>query len=64
MRGRRDTLAWVVRAAAFTYATFYSALDVINGIAAGYLTHQAGGAYRGTAVPALFDIGRPIGDVG
>lgn len=64
VRGRNDTMAWVIRLAGFAYATFYSALDVINGIAAGYLTHQAGGKYRGAAVPELFDIGRPIGDIG
>ncbi len=65
VRGRTDTLAWVVRLAAYTYATFYSALDVINGIAAGYVTRAMGpGVPRSDEIRALFDIGRPIGDVG
>lgn len=65
VRGRSDTLAWVVRLAAYTYATFYTALDVINGIAAGYVTHAIGpGVPRSAEIQALFDIGRPIGDVG
>ncbi|CAN5586876.1 hypothetical protein BH11ACT8_BH11ACT8_08420 [soil metagenome] len=65
MRGRSDTLAWVVRLAAYTYATFYTALDVINGIAAGYVTHDLGpGVPRSVEIRSLFDIGRPIGDVG
>ncbi len=65
VRGRTDTLAWVVRLAAYTYATFYTALDVINGIAAGYVTHAMGpGVPRSDEIRAMFAIGRPIGDVG
>lgn len=65
VRGRGDTLAWVVRLAAYTYATFYTALDVVNGIAAGYVTHALGpGVPRSDEIRALFDIGRPLGDVG
>lgn len=65
VRGRADTLSWVVRLAAYTYATFYTALDVINGIAAGYVTHALGpGVPRSDEIRALFEIGRPIGDVG
>lgn len=64
VRGRHEPLAWVVRLTAYGYAVFYSGLDVVNGIAAGYLTHAAGGRYRGDAVPVLFDIGRPLGEIG
>ncbi|MEN8674941.1 hypothetical protein [Nocardioides sp.] len=65
VRGRNDTLAWVVRLTAVTYAAFYSALDVINGIAAGYVTHRLGpGVPRPDEIRYLFDIGRPLGDIG
>ncbi len=36
--GRRDPVAWAVRLTAYVYATFYSALDVVSGIGAGYVT--------------------------
>lgn len=63
--GRRDALAWVVRAAAYVYATFYTALDVVSGIAAGWVTHQLGpGVPRPEAVSQLFRIGTPLGRVG
>ena len=65
VRGRNDLLAWVIRLTALTYAAFYSALDVINGIAAGYVTNRLGpGAPRPDEVGYLFDIGRPLGDIG
>lgn len=65
VRGRNDASAWLVRVSAFVYATFYSALDVVNGIAAGYVTQRLGpGAPRPDEVRYLFDIGRPLGDVG
>ena len=65
VRGRTDNVAWVVRLAAYAYATFYSALDVISGIAAGYVTHELGpGAPRPEAVSLLFRIGTPLGKVG
>ena len=65
VRGRRDPLAWLVRLAVYTYATFYSALDVISGIAAGYVTHELGpGVPRPDEVRLLFRIGTPLGDVG
>ena len=56
---------WVVRVTAYVYATFYTALDVINGIAAGYVTHELGpGVPRPDEVRLLFRIGTPLGDVG
>ena len=63
--GRGDPLAWLVRLAAYVYATFYTALDVVSGIAAGWVTHQLGpGVPRPEAVSQLFRIGTPLGRVG
>lgn len=65
VRGRRDPVAWLVRAAAYTYATFYTALDVISGLAAGYVTRELGaGVPRPDEVRLLFRIGTPLGEVG
>ncbi len=65
VRGRGDPLAWVVRLAAYGYATFYTALDVISGIAAGYVTREMGAGYvRDDEVRLLFRIGTPLGEVG
>jgi hypothetical protein len=64
-RGRRDPLAVVAVLAAFVYATAYTALDVINGIGAGYVTWRLdASAPRPDEVRSLFDIGGPIGEVG
>lgn len=63
--GRRDPVAWLVRLAAYVYATFYTALDVVSGIAAGYVTHQLGpGVPRPDEVRLMFRIGTPLGEVG
>lgn len=65
VRGRRDPVAWLVRLAAYVYATFYTALDVVSGIAAGYVTHQLGpGVPRPDEVRLMFRIGTPLGEVG
>ncbi|WP_156390999.1 MULTISPECIES: hypothetical protein [unclassified Nocardioides] len=66
LMGRRtDPLAWAVRLAAYVYATFYTALDVISGVAAGYVTHELGpGVPRPEAVSLLFRIGTPLGEIG
>lgn len=65
VRGRTDPVAWVVRLAAYGYATFYSALDVISGIAAGWVTWQLGpGVERPDEVRLLFRIGTPLGEIG
>ena len=65
VRGRRDPVAWLVRAAAYVYATFYTALDVVSGIAAGYVTDRLGpGVDRPEEVTLLFRIGGPLGQVG
>lgn len=63
--GRTDPVAWLVRVAAYVYATFYTALDVISGIAAGYVTHELGpGVPRPDAVRLLFRVGTPLGEIG
>ncbi len=62
---RRDAVAWSVRATAYVYATFYTALDVVSGIGAGYVTRQLGpGVPRPEAVSQMFRIGTPLGEVG
>lgn len=64
-RGRRDPVAAVAVVAAFIYATAYTALDVINGIGAGFVTSRLGAlAPRPDEVRSLFAIGGPIGEVG
>lgn len=64
-RGRRDPLAWAVVIGAYAYATFYSALDVVNGIAAGYVTWSLGaGVPRPDEVRYLFHVGSPLGEIG
>ncbi|VXB21285.1 hypothetical protein [Nocardioides sp. AX2bis] len=63
--GRRDVVAWVVRVTAYVYATFYTALDVVSGIGAGYVTRQLGpDVPRPEAVSQMFRIGTPLGEVG
>ena len=65
MGRRRDVLAWAVRITAYLYATFYTALDVISGIAAGYVTRQLGpDTPRPDEVRLLFRIGSPLGEIG
>ncbi len=65
VRGRSDGLAWAVRLTAYVYATFYSALDVISGIGAGYVTHALGpGVARPDVVRSMFRIGTDLGHVG
>ncbi len=65
VRGRHDPVAWVVRLAAYVYATCYTALDVISGMGAGYVTHELGpGVPRPEAVSLMFRIGTPTGEVG
>lgn len=65
MGRRRDPIAWIVRLSAFVYATAYTALDVISGIAAGYVTDRLGaGVPRPDEVWYLFAIGGRLGEVG
>jgi hypothetical protein len=63
--GRTDPLAWVVRVAAYGYAVAYTALDVISGVTAGYVTGRLpDGASRPQEVSWMFRIGTPVGEVG
>lgn len=65
VRGRRDPVAWLVRLAAYGYACFYTALDVVSGIGAGWVTHQLGpDVPRPPAVSQMFRIGTPLGEIG
>lgn len=65
VRGRGDAIAWLVRVTAYAYATFYTALDVVSGIGAGYVTWRLGpGVPRPEAVSLMFRIGTPLGEVG
>jgi hypothetical protein len=65
VRGRRDPVAWAVLIGAYVYATFYSALDVVNGIAAGFVTWKLGaGVPRPDEVRFLFQVGSPLGEIG
>ena len=66
---RQDPLAWVVRVAAYVYATFYTALDAISGVGAGYVTREmvareGAGYERAPEISLLFRIGTPLGEVG
>jgi hypothetical protein len=61
-RGRRDLVALLVVGLAFVYAVAYTALDVVSGVAAGYVTYRLGpGQPRPDEVNYLFHIGGGIG---
>ncbi len=63
--GRRDVVAWLVRLGAFGYATAYTALDVISGVTAGYVTSRLpNGARRPDEVSSIFRLGTPVGEIG
>jgi len=66
---RNDPLAWLVRVAAYVYATFYTALDAISGVGAGFVTREmvereGDGYQRAPEISLLFRIGTPLGEVG
>ena len=62
LRGERGPLAWAARVAAYGFATFYTALDVLAGIGAGLVTEvQQGGS---PAAGQLFVIGDRLGATG
>lgn len=63
VRELRGPLPWVTALAAFGYATFYGALDVLAGIATGGLV-QRGSAPDGEEVAALFRLGNDLGAFG
>ncbi|MGB7423367.1 MAG: hypothetical protein WA903_00515 [Ornithinimicrobium sp.] len=66
VRGRRDLLAIGIVLAAYVYATFYTALDVISGIGNGYVTAELGedAVPRPPAIWLAFRIGTMLGDIG
>ena len=65
VRGRQDVVAWVVRLGGYLFATAYTALDVISGLAAGYVTVELGpGQLRPQAVSEMFEVGSTLGDLG
>lgn len=62
LRGENGVTAWLARVAAYAYACFYTALDVLSGIGAGLVTDvQQGGSQ---AVLELFALGDRLGHVG
>ncbi|MBW0116109.1 hypothetical protein [Pseudonocardia abyssalis] len=62
LRGERGVLAWLARIAAYGYAAFYTALDVLAGIGAGYLVDEArGGSQEANDLRAL---GNDLGMIG
>lgn len=62
LRGERGPVAWAARVAAYGFATFYTALDVLDGIGAGLVTDALHGG--SPAVPWLFLIGDRVGATG
>lgn len=62
LRGERGPLAWAARVAAYGFAAFYTALDVLAGIGAGLVTDTLQGG--SPAVPRLFEIGDRLGATG
>jgi hypothetical protein len=61
--GLSGVAAWVARVAGYVYAAFYTALDVLAGIATGTLVGR-GADPDGAEVGALFEIGNRLGDIG
>jgi hypothetical protein len=55
-------LRWLGRLAAYGYATFYTGLDAVAGIAAGTVEHASGGVSPLTG--RLFEVGDMLGYVG
>ncbi len=61
---RRDAIALVAMGGAAVFAYFYTALDVVSGIAAGWVTDRLGDVPRPEEVRLLFQIGGRLGEVG
>lgn len=65
VRGRQDPLAWVVRLTAYGFAVFYTALDVIYGVAAGDVTRDVAEGYRRSAdFSAMLRTAVDLGEIG
>lgn len=63
LRGERGPVAWFARVAAFGYAAFYTALDVLAGIGTGGLV-QRGTDPEAPEVDSLFALGNELAEVG
>lgn len=62
LRGEHGPVAWAARIAAYGYAAFYTALDVLAGIGAGYLVdREQGGSQEANDLRAL---GNDLGMIG
>jgi len=67
LRDDRGPVAWAAKIAAFGFAAFYTALDVLAGIATGTITRDASErdvAMPGEEIDALFAAGNALGEVG
>jgi hypothetical protein len=67
LRGLPGPAAWVARVAAYGYAAFYTALDVLAGIAAGELTQlnaERGLPTGAVEVDRMFAVGNDLGEIG
>jgi hypothetical protein len=62
LHGDRTALAWLARIAGYGYAAFYTALDVLAGIAAGLVVEHDGRTGENTA--RLIGVGDQLGLVG
>lgn len=58
LRGERDWISWIARVAAYVYAVFYTGLDVLAGIGAGFVVDRAAGP--APAARDLIDIGNDL----
>jgi hypothetical protein len=67
LRGVPGLVAWAARIAAYGYAAFYTALDVLAGIGAGELTQlnaERGLQTDAVEVDRLFAVGNDLGEIG
>lgn len=63
VRGRRDPTAWTIRVLAYVFAAFYTALDVLAGIGAGYVLDQAGPTPDASSLDAVHALFRMANDL-
>lgn len=61
LAGVATVVSWI---GAFVYATFYTGLDTVAGVAAGTVVRDAGGTDVGRSAQALFDAGDTLGYIG
>lgn len=62
LRGERDWISWIARIAAYLYAAFYTGLDVLAGIGAGYVVDEADSPSQ--AMQDLLNMGNELGFYG